>query len=167
MEMPLFVVEVVYQSILDATTNPDPSSSWKDQVDPILEPVWAIQSSCLHDFLEDTLPSDEAILEAMYGPDRPWDDMHHHSYFLPELVKIEHDEFISNLSEMVGHDVVPLDMHGIYVKGNMANISPTVTIDISRIPRKLENIYISANCSPEEIQIYTNLFKEFRDVFAW
>ena len=28
-------------------------------------------------------------------------------------------------------------------------------------------IYIGVNCSPEEISIYTSLFKEFRDVFAW
>jgi len=27
--------------------------------------------------------SDEDIMEAMTTPDYPWDDMHHHSYFLP------------------------------------------------------------------------------------
>jgi hypothetical protein len=151
----------VYQAILDATADPDPSSSRTDEVDLVLEPIWATQSSCSHDFLDDTLPSDEAILEAMSGPDRPWDDMHHRSYFLPELVKIEHDDFRSTLSEMVGHVMVPLDTHGIYVKGNMENISPTITIDISHIPGKIENIYIGADCSPEEIQIYTDLFKEF------
>jgi hypothetical protein len=43
----------------------------------------------------------------------------------------------------------------------MASISPTVTIDISRIPGKIENVYIGVDCSPEEIQIYTDLFKEF------
>jgi hypothetical protein len=91
----------------------------------------------------------------MYGPNRPWDDMHHHSYFLPDLVRIEQDDFRSTLSEMVGHTVVPLDTHGIYVEGNMVNIYPTVTIDISQVPRKIENIYIGADCSPEEIQIYT------------
>jgi hypothetical protein len=138
-----------------------------DEEDPVLEPVWATQSSCSHDFLDDTLPSDEAILEAMNGPDRPWDDMHHRSYFLPELVRIEHDKFRSTLSEMVGHIVVPLDTHGVYAEGNMENISPTITIDISRIPGKIENVYIGADCSPEEIQIYTDLFKEFCDVFAW
>jgi hypothetical protein len=87
----------------------------------------------------------------MYGPDRTWDDMHHHSYFLPELVKIKHDDFISTLSEMVGHVVVPLDMQGIYVEGNMENIYPTIMIDISQIPGKIENIYIGVDCSPREI----------------
>jgi hypothetical protein len=74
----------------------------------------------------------------MNGPDRPWDDMHHHSYFLPELVRIEHDKFRSTLSEMVGYTVVPLDMHGVYAEGNMANIYPTVMIDICPIPGKFE-----------------------------
>jgi hypothetical protein len=72
-----------------------------EEVDPILEPIWVAHSSSLHDCLDDTLPSDEAILEAMSGPDRPWDDLHHRSYFLPELEWIEQDEFRSTLSEMV------------------------------------------------------------------
>jgi hypothetical protein len=55
--------------------------------------------------------------------------------------------------------MVLLDMHGIYVEGNMENISPTITIDISRIPNKIENVYIGADCSPEEIRIYVDLFK--------
>jgi hypothetical protein len=85
----------------------------------------------LHDLLNDNLPSDEAILEAMYGPNRPWDDMHHHSYFLPMLVRLEQEEFIYTLSEILRHVVDPLDTHDIYAEGNMKNISPTVMIDIS------------------------------------
>jgi hypothetical protein len=159
MAMPLSMTEVVYQSILDTTADSYPSSLWMDEVDPSLELVWVIKSSCLHDFLDDTLPLDEAILEAMYGPDGPWDDMHHCSYFLLELVRIEQDDIKSTLSEMVGHVVVPLDTHGIYAEGNMENISPIVTIDISRIPGKIENVYIGGDCSPKEIQIYIDLFK--------
>jgi hypothetical protein len=49
----------------------------------------------------------------------------------------------------------------------MVSISPTVLIDISRTPGKIKNVNIGANCSPEEILIYNNLFKEFRDVFAY
>jgi hypothetical protein len=102
----------------------------------------------LHDFLDDTLPSDEYILEAMYGHDRPWDDMHHRSYLLPDLVRIKKYDFRSTLSEMVGHVVVPLYTHGIYAEGNMVNIYPTVMIDIYRFPGKIENVYISVDCSP-------------------
>jgi hypothetical protein len=85
---------------------------------------------------------DEEIVEAMNCSDRPWDNMHHLFYFLPELARIEQDDFRSTLSEIVGHAIVPLDMHSIYVEGNMVSISPTVTIDISHIPGKIENIYI-------------------------
>jgi hypothetical protein len=58
-------------------------------------------------------------------------------------------------------------MHRIYAEGNMASISPIVTIDISRISGKVENVYIGVDCSPKEIMIYTELFKEFRGVFVW
>jgi hypothetical protein len=67
---------------------------------------------------------------------------------------------------MVGHVVVQLDTHGIYVEGNMVNISPTIMIDISRILGKFKNVYIGVDCSLGEIQIYTDLFKQFHDVFT-
>jgi hypothetical protein len=78
--------------------------------------VWATSSSFSHDYLDDTLPSDEAIVEAMNGSDRPWDDIHHRSYFLPDLARIKQDDFRSTLSEIVGHTIVLLDTHGIYVE---------------------------------------------------
>jgi hypothetical protein len=31
----------------------------------------------------------------------------------------------------------------------------------------VENVFVGVDFSPEEIQIYTDLFKEFSDVFAW
>ena len=49
----------------------------------------------------------------------------------------------------------------------MENISPTISINISRDPAKIENVYIGAGCSPDEIKEYTDLFKEFHDIFAW
>jgi hypothetical protein len=84
----------------------------------------------------------------MNGYDRPWDNMHHRSYFLPELARIEQDDFRSMLSEIVGHVVVPLDTHDIYAERNMASISPTITIDISCILGKVENAYIGVLRGP-------------------
>jgi hypothetical protein len=167
MAMPLSTMKIVYQVILDSYADLDPVTSSTDEEDPILRPVWATSLSCSHDFLDGNFPSDEAIIEAMNGSDKPWDDMHHCSYFFPELERIKQDDFRSTLSEIVGHVVVPLDTHDIYVEGNMVSISPTATIDISRTPENIENVHISADCSPEEILIYTELFKEFRDVFAF
>jgi hypothetical protein len=69
------------------------------------------------------LPSDEAILEAMMGPERPWDDLHHRSYFLPEMDHIERGEFHVHMNDNVDRTMNPLVKHGVYVEGNMENIS--------------------------------------------
>jgi hypothetical protein len=47
----------------------------------------------------------------------------------------------------------------------METITEMIPIDISRTPGIVENVFVRADCSPEEIQIYTDLFKEFCDVF--
>ena len=60
----------------------------------------------------------------------------------------------------------PLPIEGIFVQGNMENISATIPINISVNPNIVENVHIGANCSLEEIAIYTSLFKEFHDIFA-
>jgi hypothetical protein len=167
MAMPLSTMNIAYQVVLDSSTDTDPVTSQTDKEDHVLKPVWATSSYCPCDCLDDTLPSDEAIIEAMNGSNRPWYDMHHRSYFLPEISRIKQDDFRSTLRWIVGHTIVPLDTHDIYVEGNMASISPTITINISHIPGKVENVYIGADCSPEEILIYTELFKYFFHVFAW
>ena len=61
----------------------------------------------------------------------------------------------------------PLPRDGVFAEGNMAKISATIPINISVNPDVVENIYIVANCSPKKIAIYTTLFKELRDIFAW
>ena len=50
--------------------------------------------------------------------------------------------------------------------GNMANISSTIPINISCNPGRIENVYIREEYSHTEIQEYTELFKEFRDIFS-
>ena len=42
-----------------------------------------------------------------------------------------------------------------------------IPINISRNPGTIENVYIGADCSHAEILEYTELFKEFHDIFAW
>jgi hypothetical protein len=123
--------------------------------------MWATSLSCSHDFLDGNFPLDESIIKAMNGSDKPWDDMHHRSYFLLELQRIEQDKLHSTLSEIVSHAILQLDMHDIYADGNMASVSPNVQIDISRTLGKVENVNIDADCPLEEILIYTELFKEF------
>jgi hypothetical protein len=49
----------------------------------------------------------------------------------------------------------------------MANISPTIKIDISIKYGIIKEITIGAACSPEEITTYKALFQEYRDIFSW
>jgi hypothetical protein len=142
MSMPLSTTEIAYQDDLHSSVDPDPITSPTDEEDHVLKLVWATSLSFSHDFLDETFPSNEAIIEAMNGSEKPWDDMHHRSYFFPDLARIEQDDFRSTLREIVGHIIVPLDMHNIYVEGNMASISPTVT-SISLVPLARLKMYIS------------------------
>jgi hypothetical protein len=49
----------------------------------------------------------------------------------------------------------------------MANISPTIKIDISIKNGIVEEIIIGAACTPQEIAAYKALFQEYRDIFTW
>jgi hypothetical protein len=49
----------------------------------------------------------------------------------------------------------------------LGNISKTISIDISVKLGITKHIQIGADCSPEEIECYTTLFKEFRNIFSW
>ena len=122
-------------------------------------PTWVVESSHAHDCLDSVFPSDEDIIEAMSGVEPPWEEFHHRSYFLPELDHLEHEDFREFLSERIGSPMVPLRSPGPMANGNMANISPTIPINISRDPGRIENVYIGAECSHVEIQEYTGLFK--------
>ena len=83
------------------------------------------------------------------------------------LDRKECDDFREILSENIGILVVPLSSPGQMADGNMANLSPTIPINISHDPGKVENVYIGVSCSSNEIKEYTDLFKEFHDIFAW
>jgi len=75
--------------------------------------------------------------------------------------------FITTMNGDVPCFVFPMATHGIYSKGNIPIIAKTILIDISRTPYVMENVFFGADCSLEEIKIYTEFFKEFHDVFAW
>jgi hypothetical protein len=105
------------------------------------------------------------ILEKIIGSNRHWGDLHHRSYFLPNLRKVEVGEFTTTMNGDSTCPVNPMAMHRVYVEGNMASRAETIPIEISKTPGIIENVLIKADCSPEEIQVYTELFKEFCNVF--
>jgi hypothetical protein len=149
---------------MKTSADPDPTPAQK--LDPVLEPIWAQYFLSSTNYLYLVLPSDEEILEALTGPDRPWDDLHHRSYFLSELIRIEAREFILAMNGDRYYPINPLATHAFYAKGNMETIIEMIPIDIFRTPGIVENFFVGADFYPEEIQIKTNLFKELCDVFA-
>jgi hypothetical protein len=165
MSTPLSAAEVEYSLVQQTSATLDPIPA--PELDPLLEPIWAQDSLVNTDSLDLVFPSDEAIIEEMTGPDKPWEDLHHRSYFLPELHRIEAGEFPIT---MTGDQPCPINLlatQDIHAEGNMVTIAETIPINISRTPGIVENVFVGADCSPEEIQIYTDIFKEFHDVFAW
>ena len=54
-----------------------------------------------------------------------------------------------------------------FEEGNMVNISPIIKIDISTNFEIVEEIMLGASCSSEEVDAYTAIFQEFRDIFSW
>ena len=49
----------------------------------------------------------------------------------------------------------------------MANIFPTIKVNISTNPEVVEDITVGASFSPEEVSSYKALFQEFHDSFTW
>jgi hypothetical protein len=129
MSMPLSAAKVAYSLVQQASANTDPTPT--QEFDPLLEPIWAQSSLTGTDSLDSVFPSNEAIIEAMTSPDKPWEDLHHRSYFLPELSQIKVGEFTVN---MMGDRSCPINLlatHEVYAEGNMATITETIPINIS------------------------------------
>jgi hypothetical protein len=163
--MPLSPAEKMYSSIQSksASTICPPTEGELDQYS--LTEWEDISSSSSHDFFNDTLLSDKAIIKAMTLSERMWEDNHHRSFVLPPLN--EEDPPLASTATEDGLTRSPSTSYGILTEGNLSNISKTITIDISVKPGIMEDITIGPQCTPEEIMHYKSLFTEFRDIFAW
>ena len=113
--MPLSVAEVAYSLVQKASANTDPIPA--QEFNPLLEPIWAQGSLAHTDSLNLVLPSDEAIIEEMTSPDKPWEDLHRISYLLPELSRIEAGEFTVTMMGDQSFPINPLATHEVYAKG--------------------------------------------------
>jgi hypothetical protein len=69
MSSPLSAAEVAYSTVQQTSATLDPIPA--PELDPLFEPIWAQNSLVDTDSLDLVLPSDEAIIEAMTGPDKP------------------------------------------------------------------------------------------------
>jgi hypothetical protein len=77
MSMPLSAAKGVNSLVQQASSNTDPTPT--QELDPLLEPIWAQGSLANTDSLDLVLPSDEVIIKGMTSPDKPWEDLHHRS----------------------------------------------------------------------------------------
>ena len=98
-DVPLPATMIAYQANIKYVAEPSPFPSRTEEEDPYVLPAWAVQSSHAHDCLDTIFPSDEVIIEAMLGVEPPWEELHHRSYFLPELDRLEHEDLRVVLSE--------------------------------------------------------------------
>ena len=87
MSMPLSAAKVAYSLVQQALANPDQTPA--QELDPLLEPIWAQGSLVTTDSLDLVFPSKKVVIEAMTSPDKPWEDLHQRSYFLPKLSRIK------------------------------------------------------------------------------
>jgi hypothetical protein len=60
----------------------------------------------------------------------------------------------------------PIPSPDAFEEDNMANISPTIKIDISIKKGVVKEINIGATCTPQEITAYEAIFQEYRDIFS-
>ena len=89
--MPLSSIEKSYMEIVAIETPiaVNPSQPLDLELDQFSLPSWAKNSPLSHDFLENILPSDEAIVEVLSLTKHPWEDLHHSSSFLPNKEREE------------------------------------------------------------------------------
>ena len=84
MAFPMSAAELRYQSIVNSAEEQSTPFS-KEELDGDVALAWTLDSTSALDYLDMVLPSEEAILKVMMGVDRPSEDLHQRSYFLPPL----------------------------------------------------------------------------------
>ena len=88
--------------------------------------------------------------------------MYHRSFFLPEELVSPSDQFSVETKYFIHGKVNwfknPISAPDSFEEGNMANISPTIKINISTTPEFVEEIMSGASCSSEEVASYKALF---------
>jgi hypothetical protein len=59
----------------------------------------------------------------------------------------------------------PLAMHRVYVEGNMASISTTIPIDISKTPGAIENVFIGVDSPPKRFKLTPSYSRSYATFF--
>ena len=96
--------------------------------------------------------------------------MHHHSFFFPEEIVSQSDQFSVETKDFIHGKFNwfknPIPAPDAFEEGNMANISPTIKINISTNPKMVEEIMLGAFFSSKEVASYKALFQECCNIFS-
>ena len=86
------------------------------------------------------------------------------AHFRPQISSND-DQFFVETKDFIHGKVDwfknPIPAPDNFEEGNMANISPTVKINISTNPDIVEEIMLGTSCSSKEVAAYKALFQEF------
>lgn len=164
--MPLSPAELNYIEIVAASTSPSKPTPSSRALDSYVHSPWLGDDATL-DPLKEIFPSDEAIIETMSLEEPPWSDSHHRYSFLPT-----HRDMLTCLERFAPclpsqPLQTPIQIYQVSSEGNMGNITQTQPIDFSAKTGVIEHIHIGVTCTPEEVQLYTDLFRDICDVFTW
>jgi hypothetical protein len=130
-------------------------------------PILSMSSSIEYDMLDTELFANETIMEVMCPIEKPWHISHHRSSFIPMTDQLKKIDLELNIDKKFDWFKCPFPTQSIFIEGNLSNISSTIPINISSNSDIIEGIMIGLDCSPQKIEIYTVLFKEYHIIFAW
>ena len=121
--------EALYD-VVQSASDVQPDDLHLVALDPYHLPYWLEPSLPTLDYLTQTFPLDESIIEIMSANEPIWEDHHDQSSFLPNASSVEFD-----LVSLIGIDIVndpqiPVLLQDIDSKENICNITKTTSIDI-------------------------------------
>ena len=91
--------------------------------DPYHLPYWLEPSLPVIDYLSDTFPFDESIIEIMNMDESIWEDHHHISMFLPNTSSGSHDFASLFPTDIVNVRQSPILLQDTDSEGNLCNIT--------------------------------------------
>ncbi|MCY0536181.1 hypothetical protein, partial [Klebsiella pneumoniae] len=92
----------------------DPTAFSQEDLDGDVASAWTVDSTSLMDCVDIVLPSEEAMI----GIDKPWDDFHHRSYFVPDVHEVESSLSSPSLTGDVHILLNPLAPAQVFSVGN-------------------------------------------------
>ena len=111
------------------------------------------------DYLFETFPSNESIMEIMNTNESILEDHHHRSMFLPNTSLVNHDFASLFSTDIVKEPQSPILLQHTDFEGNLCNITQTNPIDISAKLDTIKHVHVGQNYLVDEFEAYKALFK--------